>query len=103
MPTLKISPQSYDEFKKAMENAGKQPNDKGQLILEKDDKLEPPFDVRTQAIRKDCLIHAIDTCKATGTASANDVLTTAQKYFEYIFDGTHKDDTDKPETSKGWK
>jgi hypothetical protein len=88
MPTLKISPQSYDEFKSALEKVGRQPNDKGQLVLEKDDTLVPPFDVRTQAIRKDCLVHAIDVCKDTGNIGTDEILDIANKFYNYIFEGT---------------
>jgi hypothetical protein len=107
MPIVKISPQSYEEFKAAMQAIGRNPNDKAQIVLEKDDTLVPPFDVRTQAIRKDCLIHAIETMRQGGIR-ANEVLATAQRYYDYVFEGTvpteaktKKNAEPKTET-KGW-
>jgi hypothetical protein len=86
MPIVKISPQSYEEFKAAMQAIGRNPNDKAQIVLEKDDTLVPPFDVRTQAIRKDCLVHAIETARIAGRT--NEVLSTAKQYYDYVFEGT---------------
>lgn len=91
MPTLKISSQSFNEIATKLKEAGRDVKDNGKILLELDDKIEPPQDVRMMKFRYDAVVEA---AKIYNDVMAKSFIEVADEIFKYIQDGT---------TAKGWK